>query len=465
MRSGRCSTRTWPPAPESRWWGRATGTTCRWRRLAERAARVDLIDLDARAARGARARAARRAAGARRRRAPGRHGRDRRRARARRRARRAARSAGGAVRAARLGRLRRRRSATSSTASCCIRPCATARCSPSASASCWPASTGPLVTSVVRRLHASAPGGVVVHVHDPLGWWAGHPQRVTLEEILEAAATDTDAALALVARGHGPSACDPRAIALELGCEPVATALWRWPFQEGVDYLACATVTRPGEPRCTSLPGMDALEQYLSEHYWSEDDLLREVRADIEQRGPDDPGQRRGGPAARAARARCRRDARARDRHALRLQRHLDGARAAAGRTPGHDRDREDARRRRRALVRARRPGRPRHGAPRRRASTCSRRCPAPTTSPSSTPTSEPTPSTSRLSLERLRPGGIVIADNAIRRGRIVRGRRRRGHGRHPRDARPPGRRPEARGDHRAGRRRAGHRRQEELSA
>ncbi|HET6171224.1 MAG TPA: hypothetical protein VFD90_01380 [Gaiellales bacterium] len=106
----------------------------------------------------------------------------------------------------------------------------------------------PLVTSVVRRLHLSAPGGVVVHVHDPLGWWAGHPQRVTLEEILAAAATDTEAALALVARGRGPSACDPRAIALELGCEPVATALWHWPFQDGVDYLACATVTRPGEP-------------------------------------------------------------------------------------------------------------------------------------------------------------------------------------------------------------------------
>ena len=105
----------------------------------------------------------------------------------------------------------------------------------------------PLVTSVVRRLHSSAPGGVVVHVHDPIGWWAGHPQRVTLEEILEAAETDTDAALALVARGHGPTACDPRAIALELGCAPVATALWRWPFQEGVDYLACATVTRPGD--------------------------------------------------------------------------------------------------------------------------------------------------------------------------------------------------------------------------
>jgi hypothetical protein len=104
----------------------------------------------------------------------------------------------------------------------------------------------PLVTSVVRRLHASARGGIVVHVHDPLGWWAGHPQRVTLEEILEAAEVGTDAALDLVARGRGPSACDPRAIALELGCELVETAFWRWPFQQGVDYLVCATVTRPG---------------------------------------------------------------------------------------------------------------------------------------------------------------------------------------------------------------------------
>jgi caffeoyl-CoA O-methyltransferase len=31
---------------------------------------------------------------------------------------------------------------------------------------------------------------------------------------------------------------------------------------------------------------MDELEQYLAEHYWAEDDLLREVRADIAQRGP-----------------------------------------------------------------------------------------------------------------------------------------------------------------------------------
>jgi caffeoyl-CoA O-methyltransferase len=31
---------------------------------------------------------------------------------------------------------------------------------------------------------------------------------------------------------------------------------------------------------------MDELEQYLSERYWTEDELLREVRADIVERGP-----------------------------------------------------------------------------------------------------------------------------------------------------------------------------------
>jgi hypothetical protein len=107
----------------------------------------------------------------------------------------------------------------------------------------------PLVASIVRRLHASvAPGGVAVHVHDPLGWWDDHVQPVTLDEILTAAAADVGAALALIARGHGPSGCDPRAIALEAGIEPVETALWRWPFQPGVDYLAFATVTRPAGP-------------------------------------------------------------------------------------------------------------------------------------------------------------------------------------------------------------------------
>ena len=107
----------------------------------------------------------------------------------------------------------------------------------------------PLVASVVRRLHASVvPGGVVVHVHDPLGWWDDHAQPVSLDEILTAAATDAEAALEIVARGHGPSACDPRSIALEAGVPLLETTFWRWPFQRGVDYLACATVTRPGVP-------------------------------------------------------------------------------------------------------------------------------------------------------------------------------------------------------------------------
>jgi hypothetical protein len=104
----------------------------------------------------------------------------------------------------------------------------------------------PLVASVVRRLHLSAPHGVVVHVHDPLGWWLEHRQPVTLDEILAAATVDLDAAHDLVARGHGPTACDPLAIAREAGLEPVETVFWRWPFQDGVDYLARATVTRPG---------------------------------------------------------------------------------------------------------------------------------------------------------------------------------------------------------------------------
>jgi hypothetical protein len=98
-----------------------------------------------------------------------------------------------------------------------------------------------LTRDVVARLHASAPR--VVHVHDPIAWWDGHEQPVTLEEILTAA-TDTgpEAALDLVARGIGPYESDPRAAFTDLGLTPSATALWRWPFAPGVDYLACATL-------------------------------------------------------------------------------------------------------------------------------------------------------------------------------------------------------------------------------
>jgi hypothetical protein len=99
----------------------------------------------------------------------------------------------------------------------------------------------PLTRAVVARLHASAPR--VVHVHDPIAWWDGHEQPVALEEILAAATgLGPDSALALVARGVGPYESDPRAALADLGLAPTATALWRWPFAPGVDYLACATL-------------------------------------------------------------------------------------------------------------------------------------------------------------------------------------------------------------------------------
>jgi hypothetical protein len=102
----------------------------------------------------------------------------------------------------------------------------------------------PLTRAVVARLHASAPR--VVHVHDPIAWWDGHEQPVVPEDILAVAGPDPEAALALAARGVGPHESDPRAALADLGLSPTATALWRWPFAPGVDYLACATLA-PGD--------------------------------------------------------------------------------------------------------------------------------------------------------------------------------------------------------------------------
>lgn len=100
-----------------------------------------------------------------------------------------------------------------------------------------------LTRAVVARLHASAPR--VVHLHDPLAWWDGHEQPVGLAEILDlAASAGPDAALSLAARGAGPHESDPRAAFAALGLTPTATALWRWPFAAGVDYLVCATCCR-----------------------------------------------------------------------------------------------------------------------------------------------------------------------------------------------------------------------------
>ena len=98
-----------------------------------------------------------------------------------------------------------------------------------------------LTRALVARLHASGPR--VVHLHDPLAWWDGHEQPVALEEILAVAAADgPEAALPLVARGIGPQESAPRIALADLDLLPIATALWRWPFSGGVDYLAVATL-------------------------------------------------------------------------------------------------------------------------------------------------------------------------------------------------------------------------------
>jgi hypothetical protein len=100
-----------------------------------------------------------------------------------------------------------------------------------------------LTRSTVARLERSAPHGRVLHIHDPIAWWPGHGQPVTLELILATAERDPAAAALLAARGAGPHASDPRP-ALKTLCIPIhTTSLWRWPFAPGVDYLACATQT------------------------------------------------------------------------------------------------------------------------------------------------------------------------------------------------------------------------------
>lgn len=99
-----------------------------------------------------------------------------------------------------------------------------------------------IVRGVIARLHASSP--VVVHLHDPLGWWAEHEQPFTLDRILGLARTDVERALAAIRDGCGPADADPRAALDHFGIPILGTQLWRWPFCSGTDYLVCASVAR-----------------------------------------------------------------------------------------------------------------------------------------------------------------------------------------------------------------------------
>jgi hypothetical protein len=99
-----------------------------------------------------------------------------------------------------------------------------------------------ITDGVVARLHAAAPGGTVVILHDLLGWWNGHRQPFALQELL--AAPDLAAALSLARRGRLPYGCDPWLATERAGARITHTALWRWPFAPGADYVVFGLVTR-----------------------------------------------------------------------------------------------------------------------------------------------------------------------------------------------------------------------------
>jgi hypothetical protein len=101
-----------------------------------------------------------------------------------------------------------------------------------------------LTNAVIARLADSAP--LLIVFEDVLGWWEGHPQPLTLEEIL--ALDDPEAALARALEGNLPYGCDGRLGLLAAGAEVIDRALWRWPFSPGTDYLVCATVAASGRP-------------------------------------------------------------------------------------------------------------------------------------------------------------------------------------------------------------------------
>jgi hypothetical protein len=103
-----------------------------------------------------------------------------------------------------------------------------------------------LTDGVVARLHAAAPGGTVVILHDLLGWWDGHDQPFTLDELLARGAGGADAALKLARRGSLPYGCDPWLATRRAGAHVTRTALWRWPFAPGADYAVFGLVTRRG---------------------------------------------------------------------------------------------------------------------------------------------------------------------------------------------------------------------------
>jgi hypothetical protein len=84
-------------------------------------------------------------------------------------------------------------------------------------------------------------------LHDVVGWWDGHPQPASVEEILAQARLED--AFTLISLCRQSVGTDPRASALRLGARVIDTALWEWRFASDARYLVCATVTERGKAR------------------------------------------------------------------------------------------------------------------------------------------------------------------------------------------------------------------------
>jgi predicted O-methyltransferase YrrM len=164
---------------------------------------------------------------------------------------------------------------------------------------------------------------------------------------------------------------------------------------------------------------MDELEQYLSERYWTEDDLLRDVRADIAERGPQIQVSAEAGRLlallVRAAGAtRVLEVGTLFGYSGIWIARELPpGGRLDTIEIEALHADAAEHWFERAGLA-------DRVTVHRGAGVDVLATLPGPYDVAFIDADKETYPEYARLSLERLRPGGIVIADNAIRRGRIV---------------------------------------------
>jgi caffeoyl-CoA O-methyltransferase len=164
---------------------------------------------------------------------------------------------------------------------------------------------------------------------------------------------------------------------------------------------------------------MSELEEYLAQHYWSEDDLLREVRADIAERGPliqvsAEAGRLLALLVRAASATRVLEIGTLFGYSGIWMARELP----ADGRLDTIEIEQLHAEAATHWFERAGLSDRVtvHHGA----GLDVLAMLPGPYDVAFIDANKEAYPEYARLSLERLRPGGIVIADNAIRRGRIA---------------------------------------------